>query len=140
MLCMQSTTKRVSCFLAVKRLLPAVLSNTRPQASPAAGVGTMSRCAASSTSKAKVIVITGPTAVGKTKLSLALAKQLDGEIISADSVQVYQGLNIGSDKVSISQRQGIPHHLIDILQPSEEFSAGDFHTAARQATEEILSR
>lgn len=90
--------------------------------------------------KPKVLVLTGPTAVGKTKVSIELAKHLDGEIISADSVQVYKGLDIGSDKISEEERQGIPHHMIDILSVRDEFSAGDFYTRARAVTEEILSR
>lgn len=90
--------------------------------------------------KPKVLVLTGPTAVGKTAVSLQLAKRLGGEIISADSVQVYKGLDVGSDKIPVSQRMGIPHHLIDILDPSDEFSAGDFYHKARQATADILSR
>lgn len=140
---------------------------------------------AASTALPKVIVITGPTAVGKTKLGLELAKRIGGEIISADSVQVYRGLDIGSDKVGLStavsrhavgltstvtwvlytclccsdslsmptacrpsplclqlpfeQREGIPHHLIDILDPAEEFSVGDFHSLGRKAAEDIIA-
>lgn len=88
----------------------------------------------------KVLVLTGPTAVGKTKISIELARRLNGEIISADSVQVYKGLDIGSDKISWSERQGIPHHLIDVLLPGDDFSAGDFYVRARAATEDVLSR
>ncbi|KAL4434476.1 hypothetical protein ABPG75_000917 [Micractinium tetrahymenae] len=88
----------------------------------------------------KVLILTGPTAVGKTKASLALAARLGGEIISADSVQVYRGLDIGSDKIRPEERQGIPHHLLDVLDPSEDFSAGDFFAAARRAAEDILRR
>ncbi|DBA89023.1 TPA: hypothetical protein ACH3X2_000238 [Trebouxia sp. C0005] len=87
-----------------------------------------------------VIVLTGPTAVGKTQLSLALAQQLRGEIISADSVQVYTGLDIGSDKISVSERLGVPHHLLDILPADAEFSAGHFYEAARAAIQDILQR
>eukprot|EP00890_Picochlorum_soloecismus_P003763 jgi/Picsp_1/4388/NSC_01894-R1_trna dimethylallyltransferase 9 len=88
----------------------------------------------------KVLVLTGATAVGKTQLSLQLAKDLDAEIISADSVQVYKGLNIGSDKIMEHARQGIPHHLIDIMDPKDDFSAGDFYYAARDAIEDIVKR
>ncbi|DBA85626.1 TPA: hypothetical protein ACH3X1_005203 [Trebouxia sp. C0004] len=88
----------------------------------------------------QVIVLTGPTAVGKTQLSLALAQQLRGEIISADSVQVYKGLDIGSDKISVSERLGVPHHLLDILPADAEFSAGHFYEAARAAIQDILQR
>lgn len=90
--------------------------------------------------KPKVLILTGPTGVGKTKASLALAERLNGEIISADSVQVYRGLDIGSDKIGMLERRGVPHHLLDILEPTSDFSAGDFFLLARQATADILSR
>ncbi|CAK0779903.1 hypothetical protein CVIRNUC_004884 [Coccomyxa viridis] len=90
--------------------------------------------------KEKVIVLTGATAVGKTKASIELAQRIGGEIISADSVQVYKGLDVGSDKILPAERGGIPHHLIDILSPHEEFSAGDFFERARTATADILQR
>ena len=72
------------------------------------------------------IVLLGPTAVGKTKLSIELAKELNGEIISADSMQVYRGLDIGTAKPTMEERQGIPHHLIDIHNPDEEWTVSDF--------------
>ena len=67
----------------------------------------------------KVIVITGPTAVGKTKLSIELAKRYNGEIINADAVQVYKGLDIGSAKVTEEEKEDIPHHLFDIKEVDE---------------------
>ena len=70
----------------------------------------------------KVIVITGPTAVGKTKLSIELAKRYNGEIINADAVQVYKGLDIGSAKVTEEEKEGIPHHLFDIKEVDEEYT------------------
>lgn len=88
--------------------------------------------------KEKVIVISGPTGSGKSRLALELAKRLNGEIISADSVQVYRGLDVGSAKPSPSERKEVPHHLIDILHPSEEYSVGQFFEDARQATRSIL--
>ena len=69
----------------------------------------------------KVIVITGPTAVGKTKLSIELAKRYNGEIINADAVQVYKGLDIGSAKVTEEEKEDIPHHLFDIKEVDEEY-------------------
>ena len=72
------------------------------------------------------IVLLGPTAVGKKKLSIELAKELNGEIISADSMQVYRGLDIGTAKPTMEERQGIPHHLIDIHNPDEEWTVSDF--------------
>ena len=69
-----------------------------------------------------LVVLTGPTAVGKTKLSIALAKKIGGEIISADSMQVYRHMDIGSAKIRPEEMQGVPHHLIDVLEPSEDFN------------------
>ncbi|KAL7216731.1 hypothetical protein ACSBR1_028627 [Camellia fascicularis] len=89
--------------------------------------------------KEKVIVISGPTGAGKSRLALELAKRLDGEIISADSVQVYRGLDVGSAKPSLSERKEVPHHLVDILHPSEGYSVGKFFEDARQATRDVLN-
>ncbi|KAK4373949.1 hypothetical protein RND71_004626 [Anisodus tanguticus] len=97
-------------------------------------------CSASSSTKEKVIVISGPTGAGKSKLALELAKQLNGEIISADSVQVYRGLDVGSAKPSLGERQEVVHHLVDILHPSEDYSVGQFFEDARQTTRDILDR
>ncbi|KAJ4977418.1 hypothetical protein NE237_002524 [Protea cynaroides] len=88
--------------------------------------------------KEKVIVISGPTGAGKSRLALELAKRLNGEIISADSVQVYRGLDIGSAKPPLSDRKEVPHHLVDILHPSEDYSVGQFFEDARQGTRDIL--
>lgn len=90
--------------------------------------------------KPKVIVISGPTGVGKSKFALQLAKRIGGEIISADSVQVYRGLDVGSAKTLIGDRQDIPHYLLDILHPTEEYSAGKYFDAAREATKDVLHR
>ncbi|KDP32503.1 hypothetical protein JCGZ_14706 [Jatropha curcas] len=89
--------------------------------------------------KEKVIVISGPTGAGKSRLALELAKRLNGEIISADSVQVYRGLDVGSAKPLPSERKEVPHHLIDILDPSEDYSVGQFFEDARQTTRDILN-
>ncbi|XP_006656524.1 tRNA dimethylallyltransferase 9 [Oryza brachyantha] len=110
---------------------------------PAAVWKNLSSSAAASlppTSKNKVIVISGPTGAGKTRLALDLAKRLSGEIISADSVQVYRSLDVGSAKPSPSQRAAVPHRLIDILHASEDYSAGDFFRDARAATDDLLGR
>lgn len=88
----------------------------------------------------KVLVIVGPTASGKTALSIELAKQFDGEIISGDSVQVYRGLDIGSAKVRVDEMQGVPHYGIDILDADAPFSVADFQTYARPMIAEISSR
>ncbi|XP_064961376.1 tRNA dimethylallyltransferase 9-like isoform X1 [Musa acuminata AAA Group] len=93
-----------------------------------------------STKKNRVIVISGPTGAGKSRLALELAKALDGEIVSADSVQVYRGLDVGSAKPSTWDRNEVPHHLIDILQPSDDYSAGQFFEDARRATEGVVGR
>lgn len=87
-----------------------------------------------------LIIITGPTAVGKTALSIELAKKIGGEIISADSMQVYCGMDIGSAKVTKEEMDGVPHHLIDILPPTAEFNVVLFQKLAKRAVEEIVSR
>ena len=83
--------------------------------------------------KPPLIILTGPTAVGKTKLSIALAKAVNGEIISADSMQVYKRMTIGTAKILPEEMQGVPHHLIDILEPSEEFNVVLFAKYAKEA-------
>ncbi|MGN1159005.1 MAG: tRNA (adenosine(37)-N6)-dimethylallyltransferase MiaA [Lachnospiraceae bacterium] len=87
--------------------------------------------------KKKLIVLTGPTAVGKTKLSIQLAKAIGGEIISADSMQVYRGMDIGSAKITEEEKEGIPHYLIDVLDPSEEFNIVLFQQLAKEAIKQI---
>lgn len=84
-----------------------------------------------------LIILTGPTAAGKTELSLRLAKSVGGEIISADSMQVYRHMNIGTAKIMPEQMQGIKHHLIDCLSPEEEFNVVLFQKMAKEAMEEI---
>ncbi len=88
----------------------------------------------------KVIFLMGPTASGKTALSVELAKCINAEIISVDSALVYKGMDIGTAKPNLQERQGIPHHLIDILDPSEVFSTGEFRRQALQLIDEITSR
>ena len=88
----------------------------------------------------RLLILTGPTAVGKTKLSLMLAKKLSGEIISADSMQVYRRMDIGTDKIRKEDMRGIRHHLIDILEPEEEFNVYRFKEAACKAIADIRSR
>ena len=85
----------------------------------------------------KVIIVLGPTAVGKTKIGIELAKRLNTEIISGDSVQVYKGLNIGSAKVTSEETMGIKHHLIDILEPTETYSVCAFQKEARSLFEKL---
>ncbi len=90
--------------------------------------------------KKPLIVLTGPTAVGKTALSVLLAKEIGGEIISADSMQVYKGMNIGSAKIMPCEMEGIPHHLIDVLEPSEEFNIVKFQAMAKEAMDKIYAK
>ena len=87
-----------------------------------------------------LIILTGPTAVGKTELSINLAKKLNGEIISADSMQVYKGMDIGTAKITTKEMDGVPHHLIDILNPDEEFNVCIFKKYADAAINDIYSR
>lgn len=90
--------------------------------------------------KKPLVVLTGPTAVGKTKLSISLAKALNGEIISADSMQVYKYMDIGSAKITEKEMDGVPHHLIDVLSPFEEFHTVRFQELAKKAMEDIYNR
>lgn len=89
--------------------------------------------------KKPLIVLTGPTAVGKTKLSIALAKAVGGEIISADSMQVYRSMDIGSAKIRPEEMDGVPHYLVDVLDPSEEFHIVKFQEMAKAAMEQIYA-
>lgn len=87
-----------------------------------------------------ILVITGPTAVGKTSLSIKLAKDLDGEIISADSMQIYQGLDVGTAKPTKEEMQDIPHHMIDICHPGQRFSVAQYVKLATNCIEDVFSR
>ncbi len=90
--------------------------------------------------KKPLIILTGPTAVGKTKASILLAKAIGGEIISADSMQVYKHMDIGSAKITKEEMQGVPHHLIDVLEPEEEFHVVKFQQMAKEAMDEIYAK
>lgn len=87
----------------------------------------------------KIIVIVGPTAVGKTYISVELAKKLSTEIISADSVQIYKSMNIGSAKITDKERQGIVHHMIDIVEPTENYSVSEFKEDSEKIIDSMLS-
>lgn len=91
------------------------------------------------TIKKKVLIIVGPTAVGKTSLSIQLAQLYHGEIISGDSMQIYKGLDVGTAKVKEEEKQGIPHYLIDCLDPEEAYSVADFQKEAGQCIERITA-
>ena len=90
--------------------------------------------------KPKVIVIVGPTASGKTALSIELAKRINGEIVSCDSMQIYKKMDIGSAKPSLEEMQGIKHYMIDIIEPDERFSVAEYKKQAESAIEEILAK
>lgn len=90
--------------------------------------------------KEKLVVLIGPTAVGKTASSIYLAKKFNGEIISGDSMQIYKSMDIGTAKITEEEREGIPHHLIDIREPEENFSAAEFQELVRKKISEIHSR
>ena len=90
--------------------------------------------------KPKVIVICGPTASGKTALSIELAKRIDGEVVSADSMQIYKDMNIGSAKVTPEEMDGIKHYLIDFVSPDERYSVANYKQDAKKAIEEIIAK
>ncbi|MBE6837634.1 MAG: tRNA (adenosine(37)-N6)-dimethylallyltransferase MiaA [Ruminococcus sp.] len=90
--------------------------------------------------KQPLIVVVGPTASGKTKLSIELAKEFNGEIISADSMQIYKGMSVATAKPTTEEMQGIKHYLIDFLEPETEFSVADYVTLARKSIEEITAK
>lgn len=90
--------------------------------------------------KQPLLVLIGPTAVGKTRMSLDIAKAWNAEIISGDSMQVYRGMDIGTAKIALDEREGIPHHLIDICEPDESYSAADFQAGATDAIAQIAAR
>lgn len=87
-----------------------------------------------------LLILAGPTAVGKTDISIKLAKKLNREIISADSMQIYKYMDIGSAKITKEEMNGIPHHLIDVVEPHEEFNVASFKTLAEKCIKDILTR
>lgn len=90
--------------------------------------------------KKPLVILTGPTAAGKTKLSIALAKAVNGEIISADSMQVYRYMDIGSAKIKPEEMEGVPHYLVDILEPTTDFNVVMFQKYAKEAMEKIYAK
>ena len=90
--------------------------------------------------KQDLFILAGPTAVGKTDISIKLAQKLNGEIISADSMQIYKHMDIGSAKITEAEKEGIPHHLIDFVSPFDEFSVAEFKEKSKNAIKDIASR
>ena len=88
----------------------------------------------------KMICVAGPTASGKTALAVWLAQRLNGEVVSCDSMQVYRGMDIGTAKPTLAERQGIPHHMLDVAEPEEAMSVGKFTAMATPVVEDILAR
>src|SRR5512142_2209170 len=88
----------------------------------------------------ELLILVGPTAVGKTEIALSLAEEIGAEIISADSMQVYRGMDIGTAKPTPDERARVPHHLIDVAEPAEEFSVGQYLKLAEAAIEDIKNR
>ena len=95
---------------------------------------------ASYNAKPAVVAVVGPTATGKTALGVALAQQFSGEVISADSMQIYKGLDVGTAKVAPQETCGIPHHGVDILTPEKTFSVADFTALAGEYIQDITAR
>lgn len=92
------------------------------------------------TKKIPLVILVGPTAIGKTEVSIEIAKKLNGEIISADSAQIYKYMNIGTAKIKEEEKEGIPHYLIDIVNPDEEFTVADYKELATKYVEDIYNR
>jgi len=92
------------------------------------------------TSSRPVVAVVGPTASGKTRLSVELARAVDGEVVNADSVQLYRGMDVGSAKATLEERGGVPHHLLDVLDPAEEASVAQFQRQARTAIDDVRAR
>ena len=88
----------------------------------------------------RVIAVVGPTATGKSELAVALAQRLDGEIINADSMQLYRGMDIGTAKLSMAERRGVPHHLLDVLEVTQEASVAAYQRQARAVVDEVRQR
>lgn len=88
----------------------------------------------------KVIVIAGPTASGKTALSIEVAKKINGEIVSCDSMQIYKDMDIGTAKVTEEEMENIPHYLIDFVEPTRRYTVSDYKSDAKKAIEKILSK
>jgi tRNA dimethylallyltransferase len=91
-------------------------------------------------SKPKLIVVLGPTASGKSDLAVEIAGLVDGEVVSADSRQIYRGLDIGSGKITKREMRGISHHLLDVANPKRQFSVVQYHRLATRTIEDILKR
>src|SRR5437870_5093553 len=100
-------------------------------------LSSLSKCSISDTA---LFFLTGPTASGKTSLALSLAEELKAEIISLDSMALYRGMDIGTAKPSVAERRRVPHHLVDVLEPWEEYSLAEYIDAAHQAIRAIKSR
>lgn len=92
------------------------------------------------TSRPLLVAVVGPTATGKSALGIALARRYSGEVVSCDSTAVYRGFDIGTDKVPLDQREGVPHHLVDVAEPTEEYSAARYSRDAAAAVRDITSR
>lgn len=107
---------------------------------PLMAIATMAAMPAAAAAARRVVVLAGPTAVGKSALAMRLCELLPGELISVDSVQVYRGLQIGANKPSADERARIVHHLLDVRDPDEEYTAGAFYADALRAVEEVLAR
>lgn len=88
----------------------------------------------------KIICVAGPTASGKTRLAVELAKKYDGEVLSCDSMQIYRGMEIGTAAPTISEMQGVPHHMIGVADPKADFSVGKYVELAEPILQDILSR
>jgi len=127
-------------YAALKDTATRVFSHSGHHHLPACGQGPESALVGLISGSYPLLAIVGPTAAGKSALALALAERLGGEIINCDSVQVYRGFDIGTGKTPADERRGIPHHLLDLVEPDEDFTAGDFRREAEGVLAAVRTR
>ena len=137
---LKPSTEEPACASLVSNSTARLFSATRVDSGDASGARVASALMAPVEKAALLVAVVGPTAAGKSALALALAESLDGEIVNYDSVQVYRGFDIGSGKLAPEERRGVRHHLLDCVDPEEQFTAGDYRREALRVLAGIRER